>query len=339
MPKKKSDKSKGLISLFSGCGGLDIGFNKAGFNVKWANDNNKNVWQTYKKNHQNTFLDKRDVRKISSNEIPDCTGIIGGPPCQSWSEAGSQKGIEDPRGKLFLEYTRILKDKQPLFFLAENVSGILHQKHAEALKEIMASFKTAGYLVAYRLLNAANYNVPQDRRRIIIVGYHQSLNKQFDFDLLMPGKPKPVLKDAIWDLKELAIPGQENNQTNGSTCHVANHEYMTGGFSSIYMSRNRVRSWAEPSFTIQASGRHAPIHPQASKMIKIKRDFCKFDQSSPKPYRRLSIRECARIQKFPDDFIFHYQKLASAYKMIGNAVPVTLSEALGKAIFKDLFVT
>jgi DNA (cytosine-5)-methyltransferase 1 len=112
---------------------------------------------------------------------------------------------------------------------------------------------------------------------------------------------------------------------------------MVGGFSSIYMSRNRVRSWNEPSFTIQAGGRHAPIHPQANKMIHVGKDKWIFDPNSLRPYQRLSVRECARIQTFPDDFIFYYERLADGYKMIGNAVPVNLSYALAQVIHKDLF--
>ncbi|WP_426777654.1 DNA (cytosine-5-)-methyltransferase [Lusitaniella coriacea] len=230
-----------------------------------------------------------------------------------------------------------IQDKQPLFFLAENVSGMLHKKHDRALQTIIATFKESGYVVSYKLLNTANYNVPQDRKRVIFVGYHTSLNKRFDFDFSIPVKPIPVLKNAIWDLKDSAIPAKDTNKTNGDLCHIPNHEYMIGGFSSIYMSRNRVRSWNEPSFTIQAGGRHAPIHPQANPMIKIAKDVCKFDENSPQPYRRLSIRECARIQTFPDDFIFYYRNLASAYKMIGNAVPVNFGTALAKTIYRDLF--
>ena len=113
---------------------------------------------------------------------------------------------------------------------------------------------------------------------------------------------------------------------------------MVGGFSSIYMSRNRVRAWNEPSFTIQASGRHAPLHPQANKMIHVGKDQYIFDPNSSQSYQRLSVRECARIQTFPDDFIFHYERLADGYKMIGNAVPVNLSFACAKAICQDLFV-
>lgn len=114
---------------------------------------------------------------------------------------------------------------------------------------------------------------------------------------------------------------------------IPNHEYLDTSYSSIYMSRNRVRNWHEPSFTIQAGGRHAPIHPQANKMILVKKDCRIFDPLSPKPYRRLSVRECARIQTFPDSFIFDYDYINHGYKMIGNAVPVNLAKILAKKIY------
>ncbi len=325
-----------LVSLFSGCGGLDLGFLKAGFDIVWANEYDKDIWATYEANHANTVLDRRDIRQISSNEIPDCVGIIGGPPCQSWSEAGSQRGLEDDRGKLFLEYVRILKEKQPLFFLAENVSGMLHEKHRGSIDNIIAAFESVGYRVSLKLLNAMNHNVPQERKRVIFVGYHRDLQKQFDFDNVDLLPQIPTLKHAIWDLRETAIPALATNKTNAEACLLPNHEYMIGGFSSMYLSRNRVRSWNEPSFTIQAGGRHAPLHPQANKMLFVEKDKFAFDQHSPFAYRRLSVRECARVQTFPDDFIFHYRDLSAAYKMIGNAVPANLGFALAKAIYHDL---
>ncbi|MCD8486378.1 MAG: DNA cytosine methyltransferase [Desertifilum sp.] len=325
-----------VISLFAGCGGLDLGFSQAGFDLIWANEFDREIWQTYRTNHPQTFLDKRSIRDIPSEEIPDCIGIIGGPPCQSWSEAGSQRGIEDERGQLFLEYVRVLRDKQPLFFLAENVSGLLHQKHRKALNNIIAAFEEAGYWLTYKLLNAVDYQVPQDRKRVILVGYHMQLNQRFDFAHLIPHTQPLTLKDAIWDLRKTAIPAIDKCKTNGNTCQIPNHEYMTGGFSSIYMSRNRVRRWDEPSFTIQAGGRHAPIHPQANKMIHVGKDKFIFDPNSPLPYRRLSVRECARIQTFPDNFIFDYKNLNAGYKMIGNAVPVRLGYELATTILRNL---
>jgi len=321
-----------IISLFSGAGGLDKGFEKAGFHVIWANEYDKTIWETFKTNFPNTILDKRSITNISSIDVPECDGIIGGPPCQSWSEAGAGRGIEDKRGKLFHDYIRILKDKQPKFFLAENVSGILNPKHSRAFSNILKEFTKAGYEVSYRLLNVNDYNVPQDRLRVIIIGYNKSLNKKFEFPVV--SDKKPVLKDAISDLSK-AISAKEGNKTN-KILTFPNHEYMTGGFSSIYMSRNRVRSWNEPSFTIQAGGRHAPIHPQAPKMLFIEQNKRIFVPGKEHLYRRLSVRECARIQTFPDDYIFKYERIADGYKMVGNAVPVNFAYHLAKKIYKDL---
>ena len=133
-----------VVSLFSGAGGMDLGFEKAGFKIIFANEFDKTIWATYERNHT-APLDRRDIRLILSEEIPECDGIIGGPPCQSWSEAGALRGINDDRGKLFYEYIRILKDKQPKFFVAENVSGMLADMHREAVQNIIQSFEDAGY--------------------------------------------------------------------------------------------------------------------------------------------------------------------------------------------------
>lgn len=325
-----------IISLFAGAGGLDLGFSKAGFDVAWANEYDKEIWDTYLHNHPSTILDKRSITDIDSIEIPDCEGIIGGPPCQSWSEAGTLKGIEDKRGQLFFEFIRILKDKQPTFFLAENVSGMLANRHSDAIKTITNLFKEAGYNLSFQLLNAKHYNVPQDRKRLIFVGFHKEKtnNKIFNFNL--ERKDELTLRDCIWDLKETAIPAKEKNYSNHSNCEILNHEYMIGSFSTIFMSRNRVRSWDEPSFTIQAGGRHAPIHPQAPKMLDAGKDKKIFVPGMESKYRRLSVRECARIQTFPDDFEFIYTKVAAAYKMIGNAVPVNFAYELAQEIKKQL---
>lgn len=322
-----------IVSLFTGAGGLDLGFEKAGFRTIWANEYDKTIWATFEHNFPKTKLDKRSVVDISPDEIPEADGIVGGPPCQSWSEAGAGRGISDSRGQLFNDYIRILKVKQPKFFLVENVSGILHPKHAESFNGFIKSFEDAGYAVSWKLVDANDYNVPQNRLRVIIVGYRKDLKKKFEFP--EPEKYKPVLKDAIWDLGQ-AKPAKNKNKTNGSELTTPNHEYMNGGFSTIYMSRNRVRSWNESSFTIQAGGRHAPIHPKAPKMKLVSQNKRIFEPGHEDKYRRLSVRECARIQTFPDDFIFKYEDIANGYKMIGNAVPVNLAYAIAKKIKEDL---
>lgn len=322
-----------IISLFAGAGGLDLGFKTAGFHPIWANEFDKTIWDTHELNFQDCYLEKKSIVDVQSRDIPESIGIIGGPPCQSWSEAGSGRGINDERGKLFHEYIRVLKDKKPLFFLAENVSGILHSKHKEAFQNILLSFKDAGYEISFELLNAHDYDVPQDRLRVIIVGFHKSLGKRFIFP--QKSENKLYLYDAISDLNESALPSNEKNKHNTDVI-IPNHEYMTGDFSSMFMSRNRVRSWNEPSFTIQASGRHAPIHPQAPKMLKVENNKFEFSPDKLELYRRLTVRECARIQTFPDDFIFKYQSVNDGYKMVGNAVPVNMAVHLAKAIYTQL---
>lgn len=313
-----------IISLFSGAGGLDKGFEVAGFKTIWANEYDKEIWETFEKNFPDTILDRRSIRDVSSKDIPECDGIIGGPPCQSWSEAGALRGIDDHRGQLFFEYIRILRDKRPKFFLAENVSGMLAQRHSEAIANIKEFFLESGYRLSFKLLNAVDYGVPQDRKRVFFIGVRNDLG--FTFEFPKPLQHKLVLKDCIFNVQDSALPAKNKQKTNGDKCILANHEYMTGGFSTIYMSRNRVRSWDEPSFTIQAGGRHAPIHPQAPKMKFIEQNKRIFIEGKEHLYRRLSVRECARIQTFSDEHIFYYDNLMAGYKMIGNAVPVNLAK-------------
>jgi DNA (cytosine-5)-methyltransferase 1 len=180
------------------------------------------------------------------------------------------------------------------------------------------------------MLNAADYDVPQDRKRVFFIGTRKDLGINFNFPLPQPSKID--LKAAIEDLKDSVLPALPYNKTNGQKCKELNHEYMIGDFSSMFMSRNRVRAWDEQSFTIQAGGRHAPLHPQAPKMHFIEQNKREFVKGSEELYRRLSVRECARIQTFPDDFEFVYTHVAAGYKMIGNAVPVNLAKHIALSI-------
>lgn len=322
-----------LVSLFAGAGGLDLGFEQAGFEIVAANEYDKTIWATYEKNHKAPLI-KGDICKIKSSEFPECDGIIGGPPCQSWSEAGSLRGIDDPRGQLFYDYIRILKEKQPKFFLAENVSGMMAQRHNSAVEGIVSQFEDAGYDVFIQMLNANDYGVAQDRKRVFYIGFLKDLCVNFTFP--EPHEYKPVFKDIIWDLKDTAIPALEKNKTNGDKCKVLNHEYFTGAYSTIFMSRNRVRQWDEPAFTVQASGRQCQLHPQAPVMPKVEKNLNRFVEGSEHLYRRLTVREAARVQGFPDDFAFIYTSLNDGYKMIGNAVPVQLAYSVAKQIKKYL---
>lgn len=298
------------VSLFAGCGGLDLGFENAGFNIVWANDFNKKIEETYKRNHKDTELVIKSIVDLKPDEIPDCDVIIGGPPCQSWSAAGAGRGKEDSRGQLFYDYIRLIKAKRPIAFVAENVKGIVSKKHIESFKEIVSLFDEAGYSVTTKVLNAKNYGVPQDRERVFIVGTLKEFDIKFDFPNVTNTDGNYVtLKEAIGDLAD--NPG----------------EYYEGSFSSMFMSRNRKRSWDEVGFTVQASGRQTQIHPNSPDMIVVGKDKRVFDPDSDKLIRRMSVRECARIQTFPDSFEF-LSTMEENYKMIGNAVPVKLAEAV-----------
>lgn len=330
-----------IISLFSGCGGLDLGFERAGFNILVANEFDKTIWATFKANHPNTHLIEGDVRQVTKEDIEqyidgEVDGIIGGPPCQSWSEAGSLRGIKDARGQLFFDYIRILKEFRPKFFLAENVSGMLANRHSEAVQNILEMFDETGYDVSFTLVNAKDYGVAEERKRVFYIGFRKDLKIDFGFPRgsTKDDDKKITLKDIIWDLQDTAVPAGPKNHHNPEA--VNNNEYYTGAYSPIFMSRNRVKSWDEQAFTVQASGRQCQLHPQAPKMIKVGQNDCRFVEGKESLYRRMTIREVARIQGFPDDFKFIYDDTNTAYKMIGNAVPVNLAYEIAVAIKKYL---
>ena len=322
-----------LLSLFSGCGGLDLGFERAGFSIPVANEFDPTICETFKLNHPRTKLIEEDIKNLSAEIFPyDIDGIIGGPPCQSWSEAGAQRGINDSRGKLFFDYVRILNDKKPKFFLAENVSGMLANRHSDAVNYILELFKNCGYNVTTTLVNAKNYGVAQERKRVFYIGFRKDLNINFTFPKgsTENNLPKLTLRDVIWDLQFSAVPAASGNLHNVESEN--NNEFFTGNFSTIFMSRNRVKAWDEQAFTVQASGRHCQLHPQAPKMEFFGKNDRRFVKGKEHLYRRMTIREIARIQSFPDTFKFIYKNANDAYKMIGNAVPVQLAYEIAMSI-------
>ena len=325
-----------VVSFFSGCGGLDLGFEQAGFEVIWANDNDPAVFETYLLNHPHTYLCRKDMREITMEEIPECDGFIGGPPCQSWSEGGKQLGLDDERGRMFLTYIHFIQAKQPKFFVIENVKGILSDKHFPTFKKMLGQLKDAGYVVHYQLMNAAHYYVPQERFRVIVVGVRNDIDVKYQF-------PKPdtscfiTLRQAIGEITE--EPRKYTSELVDMEYEKwLNHDVYMGPFDDRYMARNRVRGWNEVSYTMQARARNCPLHPQAPKMIYVSRDKQIFRPGYEHLYRRLSVRECARIQTFPDHFRFIYHDVCDGYKMVGNAVPPRLGRAIAESI-KECFAS
>ena len=225
-----------IVSLFAGCGGLDKGFEQAGFSVIWANEFDETIHATYRLNHPKTELNTSDIRTLSGKDIPDCDGIIGGPPCQAWSEGGKGLGILDPRGQLFLDYIRIVKEKKPKFFLIENVRGILDERHKESLDTFLSELSTAGYRISYELLNAADYKIPQDRYRVFFIGIRKDLKNKFIFPDPACGTPI-TLRKAIGDITEpprLFCDERvlENNPVR------ANHDVYNGPYDAKYIGKH-----------------------------------------------------------------------------------------------------
>ena len=281
--KLRYDSKKwNLLSLFSGCGGLDLGFELAGlqavmgktvmekafrdkrvfdeninnnvFNTIYVNDIFDEARETYAQNAgKYIYMDKSDIRKVK--EFPKADIVLGGFPCPGFSEAGPRL-VDDKRNFLYLHFIRCLMQSKPKIFVAENVKGMMTLGKGEVFKQIVQDFAAAGYKIYHKLLNSAEYGVPQIRERVILVGVRNDI----DFEYV---HPKPThgygvngleevvtLHDAIGDLEE--NPG----------------EYFVGSYSTIFMSRNRKKLWSQPSFTIQASGRQAPIHPGGEPMVK-----------------------------------------------------------------------
>ena len=224
-----------LISLFSGCGGLDLGFERAGFEIPIANEFDSTIWRTFRLNHPRTALITEDVRNLSAEIFPsDVDGIIGGPPCQSWSEAGAGRGIKDSRGKLFFDYIRILNAVQPRFFLAEIVSGMLAGRHYDAVNAIVELFKSCGYDLTVTLINAKNYGVAQERKRVFYIGFRRDLNIDFKFPRgsTENDSKKLTLRDIIWNLQFSAVPTAPDNKHNPNAEN--NNEFFTGGEDDVF---------------------------------------------------------------------------------------------------------
>ena len=300
-----------IISLFSGCGGLDLGLIKAGNAVIWANDNDKNAVETYKYNIGNHIVCE-DITKVNTETIPDADVVIGGFPCQGFSLANMRRNIDDERNQLYKSFYSIIKIKQPLFFIAENVKGILSLGKGEVMKQIVADFEEAGYITDIHLVNMADYGVPQTRQRVVIIGQNRSLGNKmlFQFPRITNSKdnkqhPWVSIQDAIGNYPN---PDEENSYLN--------HVYSR--YKVVYrnFTAHRQTDPNKPSPTILARGNG-------------KGGVCAIPHYNGQ--RRLTIRESAAIQTFPDDFLF-IGTMGSCYRQIGNAVPVLFSTYLGKEL-------
>lgn len=301
------------VSLFCGAGGLDLGFDQAGFRTVWANDYDSDACKTHQ-SWSNAEVICGDISKIDINVIPKSDVILGGFPCQGFSLSGPRK-IDDSRNILYKHYVKIVADKQPKIFVGENVKGLLTMGNGQIIEAIIEEFSTCGYDVFYQLVNAKNFGVPQDRERVIICGFRKDLTIK-EFILPIPQIPIVTLKDALNGLAE-----------------AKEDEVCNAPYSSRYMSRNRKRNWNQVSYTIPAMAKQVALYPGSPDMVKLDKDLWQFGENGIT--RRLSWREAAVIQTFPKDLEF-YGDLISKYKQIGNAVPVILAEYVANELKKIL---
>ena len=296
-----------VVSLFSGAGGLDLGFIMAGHDIIWANDLYEDAVNTYRKNIGNHIV-LADIREIDTKDIPDCDIVIGGFPCQGFSVANWKRHIDDERNVLYKQLIRVIKEKQPKFFLAENVKGLINMEHGDVFKLVLEGFSSLGYKVKWKILNAADYGVPQTRQRVIITGVRKDI--EFEYNYPQPtydkdgkhGLPKWVSVEEA--LKEIPDPDQPNT--------LKNHYYSKYKLQfSNYIGHRRIHP-DKPAPTVTARG-----DDKGGVVI----------LPHPNGERRMSCRELATIQSFPLDFEFCGNR-SSIYRQIGNAVPLKMAFAI-----------
>lgn len=302
-----------VVSLFAGAGGLDLGFTNKGFTTIWANDIDRDSCITHTAWSKCEVV-QGDITKISLSDIPNSDIITGGFPCQGFSLAGPRK-IDDKRNILYKYFVKIVEVKQPLVFVAENVKGILTLGEGSILEAILEDFSSKGYQVYPTLVNAADYGVPQDRYRVIMIGFRKDLGIS-SYKFPEPFKYKISIREAL-----LGLPKPHPK------------DICNAPFSPRYMSRNRKRNWNDVSYTIPAMSKQVTLHPSSPDMYKIADDLWGFGKKGKT--RRFSWQETAAIQTFPQDINFS-GNLTSKYKQIGNAVPVKLAEVIAEDLNKTL---
>ena len=305
------------VSLFSGCGGSDAGVISAGFDIIMANDKLAYARDVYLVNHPSTDYVLGDVARI--NTFPKADLLVGCYPCQGFS----QGGLRDPTAginKLYLEFARALGAIKPRAFIVENVSGMVRRNFSHLLQDQFRVFGDAGYKVKAEVLNAADFGVAQERRRIFIVGIRNDFNVEYQFPKATHGvgmgHPRRTIRDAISDLP--AWP---------------EGEFYAREFHWYYLSRNRRQGWDDASKTIVANPQHMPLHPVSPVLKKIEHNVWRFETDAPA--RRFSYREAARLQGFANGFVFPDTAAGSLdmrYKVAGNAVPPPLFEAVARAL-------
>ena len=346
-----------VIDLFAGVGGLSLGFEMEGFDILLANEFDQSIATAYKENHKSTNvvvgdITSLDLSKVFGEYVNKIDVVIGGPPCQGFSQKGKRKTINDERNFLFKHYVEVVKFVKPKYFVMENVPNLLTAEKGFFLNEIKGLFKDYGYSIRYGVLNAADYGVPQNRRRAIIIGKYLATPPE----LPLPCKQKPTTWDAISDLAYLESGEGEFEQEYRNSPKSDYEKKMRKGSKILY---NHMAT----KHSALALERLSLIPPNAGKEVLPKKHITKsvysgtwsrmkqndvavtittrFDTPSSGKFthpflnRAITVREAARLQSFPDTFKFIGSKM-SQMKQVGNAVPPLLARKIARVIMNDI---
>ncbi len=306
---------KKAISLFSGCGGSDYALQKLGYEIVWAND----IWQTacdtYMENLKNPKIHCGDIRNYST--FPTADLLVGCYPCQGYTQGGKRNWKGDDRNYLYREFDRVLRQVRPKGFIVENVNGMVFGDNRDLLDNQLTRYRAAGYRVKWDVLNAKDYGVAQNRRRVFLVGVQSDFGFEYEF-------PEPT-------------HGPGRKQAHNTQRNVLDGfpewpegEFNTEPFHWYYLSRRRRYEWDEPSPCIVGHWRHIPLHPSSPPLERVDTDHWKFVRRGRA--RRFSYKECAALQGFPPSSRWRVGTVRQRFQMIGNAVPPPLFSAVASGL-------
>lgn len=330
-----------VVSLFSGCGGLDLGFIKAGYEIVFANDIEKSVERTYKENLGEIVIS--DIADIDKQLLPDCEVITAGIPCQPFSSAGNRGAMRDDRGNLFLQVMRAVKAKRPKVVLLENVRGFLTSKDDGGVlmtERIRKELSKYNYNLYFKLLNASDYGVPQNRYRVIMVGIRGDVDRGWTFPGPLTDKSKLTVRGVI----ERQLPVNEVQEVwklSRESIHLTKFITEGGSWKQVPYDelpermkkiRDNKKKYRSPTF-YRKFGRDEIMGTVTSAATPSRSGIL-----HPLEDRRYSVREIARFQSFPDTFKFMGESIPKKYKMIGNAVPPRLAYHVAMAIKKQVLL-
>tara|TARA_Y100001935_G_scaffold255540_1_gene269305 strand:+ start:2403 stop:3563 length:1161 start_codon:yes stop_codon:yes gene_type:complete len=330
--ENKNNSKYTFIEVCAGAGGLSYGLIKSGFTPIMLNDNNKDCCETLKRIHPKTNIICNSMDKIDYSIYIDKVDLLtGGVPCQSFSQAGLRKGLEDARGDLMLKFIDILNLVKPKLFMIENVKGLLTHNNGETMKKIIATINENNlYSITYKCLDASKYEVPQKRERVFIVGVLKSLNRSFEF-------PKESINKKI--LKDVLINVPISNGLKYNQRKQELFKMIPQGGCWINLPENLQKEYLGNSYYNSGGGKRGILHrlsmEKPSLTLLCTPSQKQTERCHPLEDRPLTIREYARIQTFDDDYEFS-GSVNSQYKQIGNAVPVELAKHMGKSLISLL---